>query len=146
MEITVKLDEFLPLDDFKKLLEKYRDFRSCYRELKINSITGKKSQFEICELNPPIICGLEEQQLPTEEINFRLKDSAFSIMSMLFIVDHNLYVTKINLQINILNTPCGKILLNLLEIGHTVDFRVVKLNFSDIQEITGFQACTKSKS
>ncbi len=143
MIVDVKLENFHNLECFKNILEKYRDYKSFYREIKINSLLGNKSQFDITNMNPPLICGLDT--VSSDEYSFRLKDSTFSINSMSFVVDKDLNVIKINLDINILETPNGKILLNLLEIGHTIDFRVVILHSYNYYEINGFQACSKSK-
>lgn len=143
MIVDVKLENFHNLECFKNILEKYRDYKSFYREIKINSLLGNKSQFDITDMNPPLICGLDT--ISSDEYSFRLKDSTFSINSMSFVVDKDLNVIKINLDINILETPNGKILLNLLEIGHTIDFRVVILHSYNYYEINGFQACSKSK-
>jgi len=142
MIVDVKLENFHNLECFKNILEKYRDYKSFYRELKINSLLGNKSQFDITDINPSLICGLDTI---SDEYSFRLKDSAFSINSMSFVVDKDLNVIKITLDINVLETTNGKILLNLLEIGHIIDFRVVVLHYYDYYEINGFQACSKSK-
>jgi hypothetical protein len=143
MIVDVKLNDFHNLECFRSILEKYRDYKSFYRELKINSLLGNKSQFDIEEINPPIIGGFEDDQLSFG--SFRLKDSAFSIKSMSFVVDKDLNVIKISLDIDILETPNGKLLLDLLNIGHTIDFRVVIIQYYDYYEITGFQACSKDK-
>ena len=68
--------------------------------------------------------------------------SAFSVNSMSFVVDKDINVTKITLDIKILETPKGKILLELLDI---IDFRVITLHYADYYEITGFQACSSLK-
>jgi hypothetical protein len=143
MIVNVKLENFHNLECFRNILEKYRDYKSFYRELKINSLLGNKSQFDIDDIDPPIICGFEEDQLSFG--TFRLKDSAFSVESMSFIVDKDLNVIKIDLNINMLETINGKTLLNLLKIGHLIDFRIVTSHYMDHYEIVGFQACSKSK-
>jgi hypothetical protein len=143
MIVDVKLENFHNLECFRSILEKYRDYKSFYRELKINSLLGNKSQFDITDINPPLICVFEDDQVSFG--TFRIKDSAFTINSMSFIVDKDINVIKINLDIKVLETPNGKILLDLLEIGHTIDFRVVILNYIGYYEITGFQACSRTK-
>ena len=60
MIVDVKLENFHNLECFKNILEKYRDYKSFYRELKINSLLGNKSQFDIDDINPPLICGFED--------------------------------------------------------------------------------------
>jgi hypothetical protein len=143
MIVDVKLENFHNLECFKNILEKYRDYKSFYRELKINSLLGNKSQFDIDDINPPLICGFEDDTSSFRV--FSLKDSAFFVNSMSFVVDKDINVIKISLDIKILESPKGKILLNILEIGHSIDFRVVTLNYVDYYEITGFQACSRTK-
>lgn len=144
MIVDVKLENSHNLECFKNILEKYRDYKSFHRELKINSLLGNKSQFDITDINPPLICGLDT--MSSDEYSFRLKDSAFTINSMSFVVNKDLNVIKITLDINILETtPNGKILLNLLKVGHLIDFRVVILHYYDYYEINGFQACNRCK-
>ena len=131
MIVDVKLENFHNLECFRNILEKYRDYKSFYRELKINSLLGNKSQFDIDDINPPLVCGFENDTSSFRV--FSLKDSAFFVNSMSFVVDKDINVIKISLDIKI------------LEIGHTIDFRVVILNYMDYYEITGFQACSKDK-
>ena len=140
MIVDVKLENFHNLECFRSILEKYRDYKSFYRELKINSLLGNKSQFDITDIDPPLICGLEDDTSSFR--TFALKDSAFTIKSMSFIVDKDLNVINISLDIKILETPKGKILLELIDI---IDFRVVTLYYMDYYEIIRFQACSNLK-
>ena len=140
MIVDVKLENYYNLESFKKILEKYRDYKSFYRELKINSLLGNKSQFDIEEIYPPIIGGFEDSTV--FQSTFRLKESAFSINSMSFIVDKDLKVINISLDIKLLETPNGKILKEIIEL---VEFRVSVVNYKNDFEILGFQACSKNK-
>ncbi len=119
MIVDVKLENFHNLECFKNILEKYRDYKSFYRELKINSLLGNKSQFDIDDINPPLICGFEDD---TSSFRiFSLKDSAFSVNSMSFVVDKDINVTKIKLDIKILkpNTFCP-ISLEIINDNHEI--------------------------
>lgn len=137
MTVKVTIDEIPHLDCFKSLLQKYRDFTSCYREIKINSITGKKSQLEISEMNPPIICGFESQEQSNYNI-FRVKDSCFTINSIKLIVNSELEVLDVILEINVLETDNGKLLNDIIE---RVQFKAYNLRFNNrISEIYGFYA------
>lgn len=53
MIVKVKLENSYNLESLGTLLSKYRDFKSIYREIKINSLLNKKSLLEIDEINPP---------------------------------------------------------------------------------------------
>ena len=142
MTVKVTLDEVIHMDCFKSLLEKYRDFKSCYREIKINSITGKKSQFEISQMNPPILCGFENQEDSNYNV-FRLKDSCFTINSIDLIVNNKLEILDINLKIKILDTDNGRLLETIVD---QVEFRVYKIQgLGEIKEVYGFYACSNLK-
>ena len=143
MVVDVKLENFHNLECFRNILEKYRDYKAFYRELKINSLLGNKSQFDIDDINPPLVCGFEDDTSSFRV--FSLMDSAFSVNSMSFVVDKDINVIKISLDIKILETPKGKMLLNILEIGYSIDFRVVTFHYPDYYEITRFQVCSKDK-
>lgn len=134
MTVKVTIDEILHLDCFKSLLQKYRDFTSCYREIKINSIVGKKSHFEISELNPPIVCGFETPEKSNYNI-FRLKDSCFAIKSIDMVVNDKLVVLEINLYIKVLDTDNGKLLREIID---QVDFRLFTM--TNPKEVYGFYA------
>jgi hypothetical protein len=142
MTVKVTINEIIHLDCFKSLLQKYRDFTSCYREIKINCITGKKSQLEISEMNPPIVCGFETHE-PSNYNVFRVKDSCFTVNSINLIVNSKLEVIDVFLQIRILDTDNGKLLNDILE---QVQFRTYNLRANDkITEIYGFYAASTLK-
>jgi hypothetical protein len=142
MTVKVTIDEVLNLDCFKSLLQRYRDFTSCYREIKINSITGKKSQLEISEMNPPIICGFETQEHCNYNI-FRVKDSCFTINSIKLIVNSKLEVVDVFLEINVLDTDNGKLLNDIIEQVQFKTYNLISIN--KITEVYGFYASSTLK-
>jgi hypothetical protein len=115
MITRVNLREKYNLESFKHLLEKYRDYKSIYREIKINSILGKKCQFDITEINPPLLCelGISNENISTTN----LKNVAFRINEISFIIDGDLEVIELILNIEILETPNGKLLESLINSG-----------------------------
>jgi hypothetical protein len=142
MTTKVILDEFINLDSFKSLLGKYQDFKSCYRELKINSITGKKSKFEISELNPPMICGFEKKENYSYNV-FHVSQSCFTINSIDMVVNDKLQVIDIHLKIKILDTESGKLLSEVLE---DVEFRTWNTyKDGEVYEVYGFYAISSLK-
>lgn len=143
MKVDVKLDNLHNLECFRKILEKYRDFKSFYRELKINSVLGNKSQFDINDINPPLIGGFEADNSSFASLS--LEDWSFSVNSISFIVDSDLNVIEISLDINTLETTNGQLLHNLIEFEHDIDFRVKIMSHSNYYEVTGFQVCSDSK-
>lgn len=140
--VQVSLHDDIHLDCFKFLFRKYKAFQSCYREIKINSINGKKSEFEISEINPPIICGFEYWSNLSYG-NMRIKDSCFIINRLEMVVSDKLIILNINLKIKILDTEKGKLLQEILD---QVEFKVIPLYKSDkIVEISGFYVTSSLK-
>jgi hypothetical protein len=138
MITKVNLKEKYNLECFKHLLEKYRNYKSIYREIKINSILGRKCQFDITEINPPLLCELG---IPDENISTitNIKNVAFRINEISFIIDGELKVNELILNIEILETTNGKLLKNLLESEIDLLIRpIIKSNF-----IVGFYASTE---
>lgn len=140
MIVEVKFENTLNLESFIKILEKYSNYKSFLRELKINSLLGKKSQFDIQDIKPPIFGGFEDNEV--KAATFRLKDSAFSVNSISFVVDKYLNVNKISLDIELLQTSHGEILSKLINF---VDFKPEVIYYKDHYEVIGFVACNNSK-
>ncbi len=115
MITNVNLKEKYNLECFKHLLEKYRDYKSIYREIKINSILGKKCQFEITDIYPPLLCNLCSDDNPPSTM-IELKSVAFKINEITLIVNSNLLVDNIQINIEILETQNGKILESLIDL------------------------------
>jgi len=116
MITNVNLKERYNLECFKHLLEKYSDYKSIYREIKINSILGKKCQFEITDIVPPLLCNLgTDNHSSNTLLTTNLKNIAFKINEMTLIVNSDLEVEDIMIDIKILETPNGKILENLID-------------------------------
>ena len=117
MITNVNLKKRYNLECFKHLLEKYSDYKSIYREIKINSILGKKCQFEITDIVPPLLCNLgTDNHSSNTLLTTNLKNIAFKINEMTLIVNSDLEVENIMIDIKILETPNGKILENLIDL------------------------------
>ncbi len=142
MIVKVKLENSYNLESLGTLLSKYRDFKSIYREIKINSLLNKKSLLEIDEINPPILGGFKSESNNNGFWIQDIKNSSFAIKSMNIILDSNLEIFEINLEISILETPNG---INLSKIIDIVEFRPLVSLVSEYQkesiwEISGFYA------
>jgi hypothetical protein len=139
MITNVNLKERYNLECFKYLLEKYRDYKSIYREIKINSILGKKCQFDITEINPPLLCELGISEIFSSTTN--LKNVAFRINEISFIIDSHLEVNEIILNIEILETPNGKLLKSLINSGIDLQINPIIMGVKVKQKfIIGFYA------
>jgi hypothetical protein len=137
MIVEVNLEKSLSFDSFESLLNKYKDYKSFFREIKINSLIDKGSQFCIEDIYPPLICGLDPEHKNSQV--FRLLDSCFRVKSMNFIIKSNLLVDKISLDIEILDTPHGKLLKDMIDL---VIFKLEYIHTHDEINIIGFYATT----
>lgn len=142
MIVKVKLENSYNLESLGTLLSKYRDFKSIYREIKINSLLNKKSLLEIDEINPPILSGFKSESNNNGFWVQDIKNSSFAIKSMNIILDINLEILEINIEISILETPNG---INLSKVIDTVEFiplvsLVSEYQKESIWEISGFYA------
>lgn len=95
MEYNIELtDDIKKFECFELLLKKYKDYKSCLRDIKINTILGKKCALNIDEIYPEILCNLKVTEVD-------LYSPALKINKMSFIIDNSLIISslKINYEI-----------------------------------------------
>lgn len=102
------------LENYEELLSKFHQWTAIKREIKITSLLeGKRIQFDIEDINTTgTIWGVLTSEEPTAEL--RIKDCAFSIKSMTFILNGD-NIDKLTVGIKILSTDKGEILENLVK-------------------------------
>jgi len=110
MKFSVVFENTPNIESFKYLLERYKSYKSCLRDLKINSVLGKKSIFEIVDINPHIFCGFDNT------VNLGINKCAFGILSLYFTLNDNLDVLNLLIEIEIYKTPMGEVLSKLIEV------------------------------
>jgi hypothetical protein len=137
MEYKIDLQSDLNnIQNFKSLLEKYRDYNSCIRDIKINTLLGEKCLFEIEDINPQILCDFSDGYGSLTS----LATSAMSINKISFKIDTDLTVLELKVNYNILETKMGKLVTELQSIGISLDIfpRVLKMGLDNSLQVVGF--------
>ena len=116
MECEVELNpEIRNIKNFKILLERYKNYQSCIRDIKINTVLGQKCLFEVEEINPPIYCEMSNEQERWDLLS--LSHAALSINTMSFKIDDNMNIISLNIKYDIINSKIGKLFTELSKIG-----------------------------
>ena len=116
MIVNFEILNDLTIDNFAKILAKFKSFREINREIKINSLSDKKMELEIEKINPKIV-GYLGYQWPT----FDLKSSAFIIEKIIMKMDKGIII-NLKCEIKLLETENGKILSDL---ENSIKFKLV---------------------
>ena len=75
------------IQNFEYLLKDFKDYKSCIREIKINTLFGEKCLFKLLDIKPSIHCYG--------------KDIEISISGLSFKIDSNLKILEMKADINI---------------------------------------------
>jgi len=112
MESQIDLtSEIKHIENFKTLLEKYKDFKSCLRDIKISTVLGQKCLFEIEDINPPLLCDFSNRDM------IDISQSAISIKKLSFKIDDNMNIISLTLNYEFLQTKMGKLAQELINNG-----------------------------
>ena len=132
MEYKIDLhSEINNIQNFKSLLEKYKDYDSCIRDIKISTLLGEKCLFEIEDINPQILCDLSDGTGTLTS----LSTSAISINKLSFKIDTDLSILELKADYKILETKMGKLVTELQSLGIKLD---VRPNLDNSLQIVGF--------
>lgn len=112
MKYEVKLQsDIQKLTCFEYIFNKYQGYQSCIREIRINTILGKKCEFLIDKINPPLLCNYIESI--DEILNLeRNINKLILINSISFIIDDNLNINKLYLEFDYIEDDIQKLLTN----------------------------------
>ena len=120
--------------NFESLLSKWKEFKTCLRDIKINTILGQKCLYEVEDLNPRLFCEFSEHYLTN------LSKSAIAIKKLSFKIDSDLTIIELKLTYNNLDTKMGKVMDNLISSGISLNInpivRTWRVNQSN--QVTGF--------
>lgn len=111
MEYIIDLPKDTKLEAFKSMLDRYQDYKSCIREIKINTLLGKKCQYDVTSIDPPLFCDFSPNGLTS------LHDSAISVNNMSFVIGEDLTIISLKIDFKILETKIGNIIGELLSYG-----------------------------
>jgi hypothetical protein len=137
MDYTIDLhSEINNIENFKSLLERYKDYNSCIRDIKISTLLGEKCLFEIEDINPPILCDFSDGS----DTLTSLTTSAVSINKLSFKINTDLSVLELKVDYKILNTKMGKLVNELQSLGIKlrINPKVLKWGLNNSLQIVGF--------
>lgn len=137
MEYKIDLhSEINNIQNFKSLLEKYKDYDSCIRDIKISTLLGEKCLFEIEDINPQILCDFSDGTGTLTSI----ATSAISINKLSFKIDTDLSILELKADYKILETKMGKLVTELQSLGIKLDVRpkILKKGLDNSLQIVGF--------
>lgn len=145
MEYKIDLhSEINNIQNFKSLLEKYKDYDSCIRDIKISTLLGEKCLFEIEDINPQILCDLSDGTGTLTS----LSTSAISINKLSFKIDTDLSILELKVDYKILETKMGKLVTELQILGIKLDVvpTILKMGLDNSVQIVGFYIDNESTS
>jgi len=145
MEYKIDLhSEINNIQNFKSLLEKYKDYDSCIRDIKISTLLGEKCLFEIEDINPQILCDLSDGTGTLTS----LSTSVISINKLSFKIDTDLSILELKVDYKILETKMGKLVTELQILGIKLDVvpKILKMGLDNSVQIVGFYIDNESTS
>jgi len=137
MEYTIDLhSEINNIQNFKSLLEKYKDYDTCIRDIKISTLLGEKCFFEIEDINPPILCDFSDGTATLTS----LSTSAISIKKISLKINTDLTILQLKIDYNILETKMGKLVTELQSLGIKLDIlpKSLKMGINNSLQVVGF--------
>lgn len=122
--VSVDIDGLdLKIQNLKKLLSRYRDYKQIERELKINALLGVKSQLEITEMDSYLYCSSDYNEIVKSRGS--LTNVSFIVKGIIITFDEYLNIIEMLLDIKIPNTQYGKVLTNIINNGIEVIFNPI---------------------
>ena len=135
MEYIVNLNSKINnIQNFQSLLEKWKDYKSCLRDIKINTVLGQKCLYEIEDINPPLLCDFSSNTLTS------LNQTAITISKLSFKIDTDLTILELKLDYKVLYSKMGKLVYELQNLGIplTIIPKVMKYGFNESIQVIGF--------
>lgn len=132
MKQKVNLYNTYNLESLKVLLSRYFNFKECARDIKIESIFNKKTQFDITDIKPPIVANFSESleiyNNSDSIIYHDLKGSVISISSIFIIFESDGNISEIVVEFTIINDKFKILFAN----------NIVKISTNGYPYINGF--------
>jgi len=139
MECQIDLNpEIKKIENFRTLLEKYKDYKSCIRDIKISTVLGQKCLFEIEDIDPPLVCYFSDKFVVWEDI--LLNQSAILISKISFKIDTDLSIIELNITYKILDTKMGKLIFELQNLEIPIPIKPKVIN----SQVVGFYIDSES--
>ena len=132
MDYQIEITEDISgIESFERILNRYKDFKSCIRDIKINTLLGQKCLFEIED-----ITSLYMDISPSRDTS--LNNSCAIVKKMSFKIDNNMKILSLIISYEILKTKMGKLILELKEQGIQINIKPKLLKPTDISQVLGF--------
>lgn len=145
MEHIINLDsEINNIQNFKNLLNRYKDYDACIRDIKITTLLGEKCLFEVESIVPPIICEFSDNpdvHFPPTGYKVSLYEIPIKINKLSFKIDTDLTIFELKVEYEILDNKMGKLVLQLQSLGIKIQIlpRLDReVNKDDFRQIRGF--------
>lgn len=120
------------IQNFRYLLEKYKDYKSCIREIKINTLFGKKCLLEVLDIKPGIKCFGKDIEISISGLSFKI-DNDLKILEM----KANIHIIKDYRLYNI-DPIVGEIIIS----PNYSQSEIVDIRVDDIKQVSGFRIST----
>ncbi len=132
MDCQIEITENISgIESFERILSKYKDYKSCIRDIKINTILGQKCLFEIED-----ITSLYMDISPSRDTS--LNNSCAIVKKLSFKIDHNMKISSLVISYDILKTKMGKLISELKEQGIPINIKPKLLEPTDTSQVLGF--------
>ena len=135
MEYIINLhSEINNIQNFQSLLQRWKDYKSCLRDIKISTVLGQKCLYEIEDINPPLVCDFSNNTLTS------INQSAISISKLSFKIDTDLTILELKIDYKVLDTKMGKLVFELQNLGMplTINPKAMKWGFNKSLQVVGF--------
>lgn len=135
MEYIVHLNSDINnLLNFEHLLSRWKEFKICLRDIKINSILGQKCLYEVEDLPTPLICDFSNNN------SVSLNDASITISKLSFKIDTDLTILELKLTYRVLDTKMGKLVSELQNLGIplTISPKLSKFGTNQSVQVVGF--------
>lgn len=135
MEYIINLhSEINNIQNFQSLLQRWKDYKSCLRDIKISTVLGQKCLYEIEDINPPLVCDFSNNTLTS------INQSAISISKLSFKIDTDLTILELKIDYKVLETKMGKLVFELQNLGIplTINPKSMKWGFDKSLQVVGF--------
>ena len=135
MEYIINLhSEINNIQNFQSLLQRWKDYKSCLRDIKISTVLGQKCLYEIEDINPPLVCDFSNNTLTS------INQSAISISKLSFKIDTDLTILELKIDYKVLDTKMGKLVFELQNLGMplTINPKDMKWGFDKSLQVVGF--------
>lgn len=125
--LDVDLDDDVKLDDYNDALSTYKEWKSIYREIKLNLLLeqGKRIEFDIDNISKFIILDGDDDIVHKPLIS--VKNICCTVSGMTFILNDN-KIEKLTLKVHCIENQNGEIVKEILKDGMLLKIKQILKN------------------